>query len=439
MNPTLGALAALQLIGLFALHVLTVSLVGVGVEMDAYIAAQAVPMFLSSVVTVSLQSVWQPRLAVSAHDHSTFTAVQGSAVGQCLVLLVGIGVVVWLFKSCWIGVLFPGLSSEGAALVAGLTLPALLATMLNGQSAILTVGLRANGAFALSEQIAIAGTALALVLIWLVVPRYGVHAAAWILFVRGVFVYTVFLWRCGWPRLILFGSQYVQWPQLRPLIVGSVLYKTGPIVDRFLTSQGGVGAMTTYSLAQMVASSCGTVLDRMLSVPILPQIARSAAAHDYCSMQASLRSAVFKAALVSLALALCWSLLSEVIDPLLTYCFGVDSVTARRIWTAALYLVPIVFAGTVGSVFVAVFYALADTRTPVLVGAFAYVCGVLFKSLGFGAAGISGIAAGTSAYYLLNIVILGFLLRLKLIQLGSEGLCQKHADAAAARRGKRGE
>ena len=81
----MGALTALQLIFNFLVQLLILRIVGIGHLTDAFIAAQAVPLVLFSIISVSLSSVWQPRLSLLNNNRVRWKDGQGVALGQAVI------------------------------------------------------------------------------------------------------------------------------------------------------------------------------------------------------------------------------------------------------------------------------------------------------------------------------------------------------------------
>ncbi|MGJ4748583.1 lipid II flippase MurJ, partial [Leptospira sp. SA-E8] len=262
---------------------LVVRIVGVGPQTDSYIAAQAVPVVLGAVVIAALQSVWMPRLAVLTCSIGEWRRQQAVAQGHAAILSVGLLLVLGVGVGWWLPWCYPGLSEQQQQDAMGFTFVLLGATGFTTQSALLTVALRARDRFVAPELIATVGAAFALVATYLALPHWGVDAAVWIALTRSVLVYLAQMWIAGWPALSLrdgwrSGSE---WRQMRPLLFGTSIYKTSPVIDRYWASQAPAGAITVLALANTAITSAATVLDRALGIPLVPTLSRLVAEGQY--------------------------------------------------------------------------------------------------------------------------------------------------------------
>ena len=100
----------------------------------------------------------------------------------------------------------------------------------------------------------LAGVVALILLIWSL-PRFGVMAAAWVAVVR-IGIETLLLApgmlkRPFHPNIKSEVSRYA-WQRIKPLLLGTVYYKTDPLVDRFLLSMVGRGSLSLYYLAYQI-------------------------------------------------------------------------------------------------------------------------------------------------------------------------------------------
>ena len=85
---------------------------------------------------------------------------------------------------------------------------------------------------------------------------------------------------------------------------------------------------------------------------------------------------------------------------------GVTGANVHNLWWIMVLLAGVLVGGATGQILSTTFYAKGDTRTPTRIGVLGFTLGLGFKVAGFWAAGISGLAIGTTLYYLFNAYFL---------------------------------
>jgi len=398
---------AMQLTAAFATQLLVVRVVGVGLETDAYIAAQTVPAVLLAVMTAALQSVWLPKLAVLNNDFAEWRTQQSIAQGQTMIMAGGVLLLVWLTSAIWVPILFLGFGDAQLQLTGSLISPLLLAAAFNAQTSLLTIALRARDRFIVAESISMLGTLLSLMLMILLLPRWGIESAAYIAVVRAMIVFFVLLGFAGWPRIKLRAGFACKetWKQMRLILFGASIYKTSPLVDRFWSSQASEGSLTSFSLAQLAIGAIATIMERVISMPLTPALARYVAIEDYAGLRRAYRQAMKRITLATIAFLAVITIAYPVFISFLEIVLKVSPDVAKVIWSIMLLLIGSLHVAVSGSLAVACFYAMGDSKTPVVIGLLGFCLGVFFKSIGFLAYGLPGLAAATSFYYLINILL----------------------------------
>lgn len=416
LNLSLGLLTGLQLLVNLLTQLAVLRAVGTGGETDAFVAAQAVPMVVFAILAVSLQSVWQPRLAVAAHDTTSWRREQGMAQAQTLIVFGLATAALFGLRGAWIPLIYPGFAASQLQLVSELTAPLLTATLLNGHTALLTSALRARARFIVGEAVVLAShlMAFAMVLWW--VPEYGVQAAAWVSLGRAALVCAALAWQADWPPIKLRAGARASdvWRQLMPLLMGSSLYKTSPLVDRFWSSQAAAGSVTIFNLAMTANGAVATILERAISMPVAPRMARDAAAGHFAAVRATYRRCVLRISALVLVFAVALGASRPLWASLVAPTLNITPPLAEQMWLICLLLLAYLHVAASGTIAVNTFYAMGDTRTPVKVGVVGFLIGVVLKSAGFLVFGLTGLAAATSLYYAGNMVAMCVLLERRL-------------------------
>ena len=411
-NLSMGLLAALQLLTNLALQVVVLSIVGVGASTDAYVAAQAVPLLLISVLATSLQNVWQPRLAVLNNDIAARGAAQRLALGQAVIIF---GVPVLLLLLCspiWVKLLFPGFSLAQVSLTVTMTQVLLVASFFNGHASLLTTFQRSRDRFVGPELAQLIAFIVAIAAVVPALQVFGIGAVPWVILARSIVVCLVLYVMAERPAIspLEVLKKRDLWPGTAVLMAGSSIYKTGPLVDRFWISMAPAGSVTVYNLVQIGMNALAIVLDRAICVPAAPTLARFAQARDFTGLRRLYRQCVRRTIYAVIALPLLLVAIHPFWPTLAGAVLKVSPEFAEQMWVLSFMLLGYLIVAGCGYAVMASFYAMGDMRTPVTIGVAGFLVGVVLKSAAFLQIGITGLAIATSAYYVLNLVVLILLL-----------------------------
>jgi len=402
---TLGLLATLQLLAGLAGQLIMLRIVGIGWQTDAYVAAQTVPFILSAVVAASLQSLWLPRFARAADSEPIWNTELGIAQGQTFKIMLSLVVPLWASSSLWAKFAFPGFSDSQHELVVRLGAPLFAAAGFNALAGILTAAMRARERFIAPEVFSASATFATMAGIAILVPHYGVTAAAWLSAARGLLVFVVLLFAARLPRFQLRATDQSREvaAQVRPLVGGGVFIKAGPLVDRYWGSQAGGGDITILSVAQLAMTSLASILERALLAQALPSFAKRLKDGGPAELMQAYRICERRIFFAVLAVGVGLVAIRPVWDSLCAQLLRLSPDSAWQLWLICLALLPSLFVSIAGSAAVAVFYAFGETRLPTLIGILGFGVGLILKSLLFLHFGIIGVAIGASACLVLNM------------------------------------
>lgn len=410
-SGTVGAIAAAGLITGLAFQWYLFVGVGVGADTDAFLASVAIPQVVTGVVAGALTQVLSPLLAPLVpreQDEGAWTLAW--------TLLVSIGVMAFAIAvsaPLWMPLLVPGF--DGPTTASAIRMVRIHAVTLP-VSVVSTVFLairHARGEFVRGELGGLAGTLASLVLLWMLLEEVGIEAAAWAVVTRAVV-------ELGWNAGAAGAVRRPRWrsPVLaealgraRPLLLAGTYFKSDRIVDRVLTSAAPVGSLSLYHLAQTLFSAGHVVFHRSIVAPLLPDLARRAAAGDWPELRRRAGAVLWVATIGAIG---CAAVLFAVGEPLLQLAlrhgrFGRTDV--RELWLLMVALSGFWIGGVAGQVLGTPFYATGRTGVPARVGAIGFTVGSVLKVLGFWTFGILGIAGAAGIHQILNAILLWIGLR----------------------------
>lgn len=415
----IGALVALQLVFMIASQLLIVRFSGAGTITDSYIAAQTIPSVIISIITSVLQSVWLPRLSSTSKDATCWMGEQSKALGQAGIVSLGAVLLVIVTMLHWLDFLFPGFTKAQLQITAYFADLLLLASLFNIQSAILTLSLRTKGLFISAEMINLSGVVISLIAIFYALPIWGLVSAAWITVIRSVFVYIFQLKLAKWPCMSFSEGWKLKetWTLMRPLFMGTSIYKFSPLVDRHFASQAPTGSITVFSLAQLAVGALATVIERSICVTITPSFSKYIKNSDYEGLKAIYKKSLWQIAGAVFALGVILILTKPIFLVITSKLLNLEAYFLEKIWVLIILFLGYLYSVASGSILVAVFYALNDTKTPVYIGVIGFSFSLILKFFAFSYFGLYGLVAASSVYLTLNVCFYFVSLEKKLARL----------------------
>ncbi len=396
----------IQLISAFVAQLIIIRLVGVGLETDAYIAAQAVPSVLVAIITSALQCVWLPRLTVMSSDVSLWRKEQSIAQGQCAILAGGILFIAGLCMQFWLPLLYPGFEAQQLQLAMDLSLIMLIAGAFNTQSALLTVALRAKKRFLAAEVIALMGALLYLGSIFLALPKFGLLAVVWIALIRDILVYVAQMVLANWPPLSFSKALACKetWLLMRPLLFGSLIYKSSPLIDRHFASLGKSGDITILSLGQTIISNLSVIVEKSVGNRLAVRLIENLKIKNLkplSDFHSTLIPIIFLSIFLSLIFYIFGSSFPEKIGAL----FGGSKENGLTLTMLVIILAPSFVVSSLSLALINFYYFHDDTKTPVIVGMVGHLIGIFLKAVGFYYGGMLGLVLASSMNSAANMTV----------------------------------
>lgn len=404
-----------QLLLQFALQLLLAKYFGAAAEMDAYVAALAVPVLVGMILSGSLGYVLVPTIAKLQADGKEREAA--ATITQCGIwlslLAIVLAAVINLMATPLMALLCPGFNLAEQRLAASLLAVSSPLIVLNTASSYLYALYHAYRRFAAPAMVGMIGTTTTLGYVALFHEQQGIFAVAWagvIGATTSVALLSPFFiekWRMSRPGL--FRPQPQMGHMLRllwPLVLASLFWRLDPLLDRYLGSRLPTGSLAHIGYAWRLIGGLMVIGTSGLSVVAFPAIAAHAAAGRRGELNAELAYAI--RFFLALMLPICIGV-ATFAQPVVRLLFehgkftGDDTVAVA--WLVAIY-VGAIFGAGLGDVVSRTFYAQHDTLTPVIVSAVVFAVAAGLKIGLVRSQGATALVAATSLYYSLNAGVL---------------------------------
>ena len=408
-----------QLLVQFALLRLLARYFGATGEMDAYSAALAVPIVISTVMAGSLGYVLVPIFAEQMVAGGTPAAA--AVTGQVGLYLLGLSLLLSLGVAAAAGplaaTLCPGFSPPLVALTAELLRIVAALVVFNSLISFLNAVCHCQRRFALPAAAGVVGPLVTLAYVAAYQARQGIHAAAWGV-VAGAAATTLMLLP-AWLAHLRFSEarRFVPLPavrrvaaQLLPLFMGAICWRFDPLLDRYLGSYLSPGSISHLAYAWRLTNALSIIGISGLSIVAFQALAAHAAAgrRDELCVEISAAWRLLLVLVIPIVVGLL--LFSEPVTQLLFEDGRFTSTDTRAVARLLALYVGVVVGTGLADLLSRTLYALHDTRTPVIGGLAGFAVAVALKFWLVPRLGAEGLAAATSAFYLLNPAVLAAIL-----------------------------
>jgi putative peptidoglycan lipid II flippase len=405
---------------------------GTEADVNAYYAANRLTEILFTLVSGgALASAYLPTFSgfITRGDREGAWRLASSITNLILIILVSASILVWIFAE-WIvrHILAPGFSDASQIeLTVSLLRVMLITPTVFGLSALLSATLQAHQDFIL-PALAPAAYRLGMIIgVIFLAPSLGIYGLA-----VGVILGTFFHLLIQLPGLRRKGGRYT--PALGldnpavgevgrlmlPRLLGVAVVQINFLVNTNLASRMSEGSVAALSYAFALMIMPQSLIAQAMAIAALPtfseQVARGEISRMRESLAATLRGVIYLALPASVGLVI---LRREVVSILFERGMFTKESTELVAW-ALLWFAIGLLGHSILEVVARAFYALHDTRTPVLVGVAAMSLNVLFSigfSILFGRIGwesIGGLAFANSLATGLEAAVLVYLIRRRL-------------------------
>ncbi len=416
---TVAALAS-RLLGWIRLLVIG-SQFGATAQLDAYFAAFRIPdAIFQLVVAGALSAALIPVFSSyrAREDEKEAWRLASSVINLVLVALAVFSAIMAILAPWVVPIIAPGFDAPTTALTVRLTRLMLLSPVFVGMGAVVSGLLNSYGRFGVPALAPLAYNLAIIAAAVVLAPLLGVEGLA-----IGVVIGSILHLAIQLPQLRKVGQGYdlsigLRHPGVRqvawlmgPRLLGLAAGQANFIVSTVLASNLGVGSVTAYNYAFQLSQIPVGVLGVSVAVALFPTFSRDAALGHITEIRrqlsTSLRILIFLAAPLTAAMIVLARPIAAVF-----FQYGLFSSEAADRTASALAFFSIGLTGhIVVHVLTRAFYAMQDTRVPVLWAIVAVAINVPLMAILSGPMGVEGLALALSISASLEVVGLIWALR----------------------------
>lgn len=366
---------------------------GPGIETDAYFMAFTLPFTIFLVIPGAINAVFIPAMQglMGTENEEKRNEVFQKTMTVCLILFTLLSVAGTIWSKEIVSVLAHGFDQEQQELTAQLLQIMMPATLFIGLIAVLSSVLNAHHEFFAPSLGTVINSLLVIVSIYTLVPLWGIYGLAWGTLI-GFAVFAIYLffpvrtrhYTVRWnlsvsddPYLKGMGERFV------PILLGTVISQLYILLERFLVSGLGGLKLTSLILANSIVQLPVAIFAGALAVPLFPLLSEYVKQNQMDQMKSVMRKGLLYQYHLLLPTTMGLILLSKEIVRLF-YAHSAEfteEAVVLTAWATVFYSVGMIaLAGR--DMLTRVFYAVENTKTPVIIGGVSlgvYVfCGWIF-------------------------------------------------------------
>src|SRR4030095_1549315 len=404
---TLGFLATLNVFLGFFYQWYVLLAVGPSLQTDALFASATMSQFVLMVLSGSLTSVLLPLL--SSENEETFQQNTWSLLQILGIIFGALAFLLGLSANIWVPLSVPGFNKETLALTISLTKIQLAGVAFTGMSAVASSAHQARSKFLFPEITNLLVGLAGLGLLILLLPLYGVVAAAWVAIFRLSLTFFILLV----PDFKHYQSPNWQSPlikealkRLKPLLVGAIFYKSVVFADRFLASLAPMGSLSLLTFAQQIYGAMELIIGKAVVTPMVPLLIKNLKNKNWNGFTQTYKKRIFGISGITTI-----SFLSLLITglPIISRLVGFGSFqqnNVRLLWLILIVLSGQLLFSPILNVLMTVFYSLGNTTTPAWIRSIATMIGIIVRALGFFLGGLLGLGFGMSCFYIIMLMLI---------------------------------
>jgi len=387
---------------------------------DAYLMSIAIPTIIITFVIVSLATSYVPAYqkleGTSAEKNSFTNKVVGITLVVCLLILM----VALIFTPQIVPLFVAGFDDTTMALTVSFTRITLFAVFFMGLNPILDSFMQVKEKVLLASLSGLPFNLVAILFIALS-ARTSVYllAIGTIIATGGQCLYLLILARRhGFklrPRFDMKDDTIRNLIILTgPIILANTALQIGIMVDKNLASRFGAGAVSSLTYATRTSTAISGIFITSILVVTFPKIAKLAAANNMTEMKNSLSESIVG---MSLFIVPAIAAVAMFTRPIVTLLFGRGAFDASAVLATSsllFFYIFFLFGDGLTQLISRVFYALGDSKTPMIVSAITVVINVILNFILISFMDIAGLALATSVSALIGMLLLLFLLRRKI-------------------------
>jgi len=398
----------------FAREVVNARYFGERWELDAFLVAAILPTLVFGVFNGALVSALVPIFSgyfAEGHDEEAWR-LSSTVINALVIMLSALAFIAWIAAPLLVRVVAKGFPQPEAAVTTVMTrilMPAIIATSIAG---VVQALLNAQRRYRAASLQGAALNVCTIVAVLLLFRSYGIYAlvfgTAVGLFAQLLIQLPSYLQRCKYRFVLDLHHPGLQSLAviLGPIIVGSAVGQVNLLFDKYFASTLEPGNIAAMQYATKVVGFPQQLFAAAIATVIFPILSAQFATNELVKLRATAFNGLRMTALITIPAAFGLIALAR---PIISVLFERGEFTSGDVvrTAGAMQFYAVGLLGIAASIVLTrCFFAMHDSKTPVLIACAVMVLNVVLSALSVGRFGINGLAASNSLASLVEAAVL---------------------------------
>lgn len=406
----LASISVFNIAVVFVLQMITFNVVGAGDETDALFLGLAIPTLILSITVTALNNVLVPLfsgrniLEVKLISKNVFLVLCGLGCVLTIILQMTLDI--------WLPLIANGFSYEKLELAKLLTRIQLMVVPLSILYSIQWSVLNGQKRHLESEMSPALINVFLLPIIYFLLKKYGVVAIA-IAYPIRVFLQNIVLYILlgkGYIGFVRISKHelYLIWNKLKPMMLGSIYYKSEPVIDRSLLSNTASGTLSVFFMAQQVYSAMSQIIVKSIVTPSIARLSESYNNKNEKEFNLLYKETFVRLFYVLVFIFICFLIFGRYASNLILSIKVHTNSSGEDLYNILFLLYGSFVGNVLGTISSSTFYARGNTKTPSYISMFTYTAYLPIKVFLFIWFGVKGLALTISIYSLVNVILMTY-------------------------------
>ena len=403
--------SVINLLFIVAIQLVTLAKIGPSIHTDALFAGMAIPSIILAVIVGSLTNVLVPIFVHSLNaKHTLWEQIYLFFFGSLAIVLFLIAT-----NGYWLQYIFSGFDFNTLKLTSEIIVIQLAIIPLSIASSIITAFFNAQSKFIWAELIPALCSMVIFPFIFYTIPLYGVLAVSYLYAAKVILTFLIQLTMIGFPVKIDIKQTDFRgtFNKIKYLLLGSIYYKSGPVIDRHILTHSTSGTLSFFVLVQQLLSMGNLILTKVIVIPQIT-VMNNLIKEDERKLREWLKFKIIILSALVVLLFLTFLCLGKSILSVTFNFVGFNKFDPNVIWLFTMALFGTFAGDFIATLISSAFYSKGDTRTPSILSILTYTIFIPLKFISFYFSGPLGLAVISSVYSLVNMFFLLVILMVRL-------------------------